>query len=50
MDNTTVDVNSAGKPTSAPKPFYNIKSTVQLVGGKVWLVSAITFHGDNPCR
>ncbi|WP_405055897.1 hypothetical protein OG474_24515 [Kribbella sp. NBC_01505] len=50
MDNTTVDVDAKGKPTSAPKPFYNIKSTVQLAGGKVWLVSAITFKGNVPCR
>jgi hypothetical protein len=50
MDNTTVDVNSTGKPDGAPKPFYNIKSTVQFVGKKVWLVSAVTFRGDNPCK
>jgi hypothetical protein len=50
MDNTTVDVDSTGKPSGVPKPFYNIKSTVQFVGGKVWLVSTITFRGDTACK
>jgi len=50
MVNTTVDVDAKGKPLSAPKPFYNITSTLELAGGKVWLVKTIKFGGDNPCR
>ncbi|MFG1627268.1 hypothetical protein [Kribbella sp. NPDC049227] len=50
MVNTTVDVDAKGKPLSAPKPFYNITSTLELGGGKVWLVKTIKFGGDNACR
>ena len=50
MDNTTVDVDAKGKPTDVPKPFYNITSTLQQAGGKVWVVSAITFGGQKPCK
>jgi hypothetical protein len=50
MDNTTVDVDAKGKPTDVPKPFYNITSTLQLAGGKTWVVSAITFAGQKPCK
>ncbi|WP_406048033.1 hypothetical protein [Kribbella sp. NBC_00889] len=50
MVNTTVDVDAKGKPLSAPKPFYNITSTLELGGGKIWLVKTITFGGDRPCH
>lgn len=50
MDNTTVDVDAKGKPSSAPQPFYNITSTLQLAGGKSWIVSEITFAGQKACK
>ncbi len=50
MANTTVDVDAKGKPTGVPQPFYNITSTLQQAGGKVWVVSAITFGGQKPCK
>jgi hypothetical protein len=50
MDNTTVDVDAKGRPTDVPKPFYNITSTLQQAGGQVWVVSAITFAGQKPCK
>jgi hypothetical protein len=50
MVNTTVDVNAKGKPLGAPTPFYNITSTLELAGGKIWLVKTIKFGGQTPCR
>ncbi len=50
MDNTTVDVDAKGKPTDVPTPFYNVSSTLQQAGGKVWVVSDITFGGRKPCK
>jgi hypothetical protein len=50
MDNTTVDVDAKGKPIGVPDPFYNITSTLQLAGGKSWVVSTITFGGQRACR
>jgi len=50
MDNTTVDVDAKGKPTSAPQPFYNITSTLKLGGGKAWVVSGVTFGGQKACK
>jgi hypothetical protein len=42
LDNTTVDVDKAGKPVEIPAPYYTATATLQKAGGKIWVVDKIS--------
>lgn len=49
LDNTTIDVNEAGKPVEPPTPYYVVTATLRKAGGTVWLVDSVKFD-DKRCR
>lgn len=49
MDNTTVDVDKAGKPVEMPSPYYIATGTLQKAGGQVWVVENLVVQRQR-CR
>jgi hypothetical protein len=49
MDNTTIDVDKAGKPVEAQTPYLSATATLQKAGGKIWVVSNVVFT-EQRCR
>jgi hypothetical protein len=49
LDNTTIDVNEAGKPVEEPKPYYIVTATLKKAGGTVWVVNNVSFD-EKQCR
>jgi hypothetical protein len=49
MDNTTIDVDKAGKAVQLPVPYYTATATLQKAGGKIWVVDNVVF-AEQRCR
>lgn len=49
LDNTTIDVNEAGKAVEAPIPYYIVTGTLEKVGGTVWVAKNVAF-AEQRCR
>jgi len=49
MDNTTIDVDKAGKAVELPTPYLSATATLQKAGGKIWVVSNVVFT-EQRCR
>jgi hypothetical protein len=49
MDNTTIDVDQAGKPVESPVPYFTVDSTFEKAGGTVWVVKTVRF-AELRCR
>lgn len=43
MDNTSIDVDKAGKPVQTLDPYYTATATLQKAGGEIWLVDNVAF-------
>jgi hypothetical protein len=41
MDNTTIDVDKAGKPVEPPVPYYAATATLKKAGGQIWVVDNV---------
>jgi glucose/arabinose dehydrogenase len=49
LDNTTIDVDEAGKPVEPLTPYFVVTATLQKAGGTVWLVDSVRFD-DKRCQ
>jgi hypothetical protein len=49
LDNTTIDVDQAGKAVQNPVPFYTVTGSLQKSGGTIWVVNAVSFV-EQRCR
>jgi hypothetical protein len=49
MDNTTIDVDKAGKPVQLLVPYYTATATLQKAGGEIWVVDNVVF-AEQRCR
>ena len=49
MDNTTIDVDKAGKPVEQPVPYYTATATLKKAGGEIWVVDTVAV-AQQRCR